>query len=158
MGQRTRLPIAPARTSAVTRVNLLLKGRPLMAVYKNTSSSYRLWPAITNPHTGTTLELQPGEEVDIDLPNEFKDPHLRPADEADQPAGEPQSFATGGVVSAPADVQLQEGEQVVSMTDDLPAPPVPDATIVGPVDKTLPDPNEPDPNHEPSPDGEHEEA
>jgi hypothetical protein len=55
-------------------------------LYQNTSSEQRLWPSLQRPD-GTTLELAPGEEITLDLPLDFEDPHLKP------------SLATGGVVA-----------------------------------------------------------
>lgn len=56
-------------------------------LYKNDSDEARIWPGIQRPDVtnedgqpnqlnGTTLELEAGEE--IDLPNEIRDPYLRP--------------------------------------------------------------------------------
>lgn len=50
-----------------------------MAVYENTSGQARTWLQITHPETGQTLHLEPGEKVNLDLPDEFEDAHLKPA-------------------------------------------------------------------------------
>ncbi len=49
--------------------------------YVNTDSLERVWPNLSNPATGTTLELKPGEVVDLDpknLPEDFEDAFLKP--------------------------------------------------------------------------------
>ena len=48
-----------------------------MGSYTNTSSSRRVWPRIQGPD-GHTLELDPGESVDLDPPEGFADPYLQP--------------------------------------------------------------------------------
>jgi hypothetical protein len=47
-------------------------------LYKNTSDEQRTWPSLQRPD-GATLELAPGEEVDLDLPAGFEDLHLKPS-------------------------------------------------------------------------------
>ena len=49
-----------------------------MTVYVNTSVHARTWLRLQDPETGRTLRLQPGEEVELDLPDEFEDAHLKP--------------------------------------------------------------------------------
>lgn len=46
-----------------------------MAVYRNADYQTRVWPSIQRPN-GRTLELEPGEEVELDLPDDFVDRHL----------------------------------------------------------------------------------
>lgn len=46
--------------------------------YRNTSGMPRVWPAITNPATGTTLALGPDETATLDLGRDFHDPWLTP--------------------------------------------------------------------------------
>jgi len=46
-----------------------------MAVYRNADYLTRVWPHIQRPD-GRTLELEPGEEVELDLPDDFVDRHL----------------------------------------------------------------------------------
>ena len=50
------------------------KGSPVQS-YTNTSSDHRVWPGIRTPD-GLTLELAPGESVDLDV--EVTDPYLQP--------------------------------------------------------------------------------
>lgn len=46
--------------------------------YKNYSEEQRVWPGVQRPD-GTTLELEPGEVVELDdLPEGFNDPYLKP--------------------------------------------------------------------------------
>lgn len=47
-----------------------------MSTYVNRDSLARVWPELADPKKGCTLELQPGEEVDLDLPADFADPFL----------------------------------------------------------------------------------
>lgn len=48
----------------------------MAARYTNTSNATRIWLTLTNPETGTTLELAPGESAELDLPADFTDPFL----------------------------------------------------------------------------------
>lgn len=45
--------------------------------FKNFDSNTRTWLNLQR-EDGRTLELEPGETVDLDLPKDFSDPHLRP--------------------------------------------------------------------------------
>jgi hypothetical protein len=45
--------------------------------FKNHDSNTRMWLTL-HREDGRTLELEPGETVDLDLPKDFSDPHLRP--------------------------------------------------------------------------------
>jgi len=47
-----------------------------MRTYRNTDAHRRVWLSLTDPQTGRTLELAPGEERDLDLPRGFSDPWL----------------------------------------------------------------------------------
>lgn len=66
--------------------------------YRNCSNATRVWPALTNTATGTTLILAPGESADVDAtvhdpaltpePDPTPDPEPVPADPgegADEP-------------------------------------------------------------------------
>ena len=46
-----------------------------MDKYKSTAQHRRVWPSIQRPD-GSTLELDPGETAELDLPKGFKDPAL----------------------------------------------------------------------------------
>ena len=48
-----------------------------MRPYANRDVHRRVWPGIARPN-GRTLELEPDEEAELDLPSDFTDPHLRP--------------------------------------------------------------------------------
>jgi len=44
---------------------------------RNADYQTRVWPSLTDPRTGHTLELEPGEVVKgIELPDDFDDPNL----------------------------------------------------------------------------------
>jgi len=69
-----------------------------MTVYTNASSERRIWPTLTNPATGRTVELAPGQQVELDVP--VNDPYLQIVKVAvvpvldpiqSSPAGEPNS-------------------------------------------------------------------
>lgn len=49
-----------------------------MTLFENTGTSTRIWPRLTNPASATTLELAPGERVELSLDPTFDDPWLRP--------------------------------------------------------------------------------
>lgn len=49
-----------------------------MKTYVNTSSQTRHWLGLTRPDSLRTLELAPGEEAELDLPDNFTDHHLKP--------------------------------------------------------------------------------
>jgi len=45
--------------------------------FKNHDDNRRVWTGI-QLEDGSTLELGPGESIELDLPKSFRDPHLRP--------------------------------------------------------------------------------
>jgi len=45
-------------------------------VFRNTDVHTRVWTSLTDPETGTTLALEPGEEKELDLPEDFEDVNL----------------------------------------------------------------------------------
>lgn len=45
-------------------------------LWKNVDVHTRVWTHLQRPD-GRTLELQPGEEVELDLSGDFDDPYLR---------------------------------------------------------------------------------
>ena len=47
---------------------------------KNPGPHHRVYPHLTNPETGRTLELAPGQKVELDLPEDFEDFNLVPAE------------------------------------------------------------------------------
>ena len=47
-----------------------------MTQVKNTSESRRRWDNLVDTGTQRTLELDPGECADVELPEDFEDPHL----------------------------------------------------------------------------------
>ncbi len=49
-----------------------------MAKFVNQSPDTRIWVGIKDPATGTTLELEPGASVDLDMDKDFHDPYLVP--------------------------------------------------------------------------------
>jgi hypothetical protein len=66
-----------------------------MAVYRNTDVHTRTWGDLINPTThvtesgvvrraGTTLELEPGERAELELPAHFADPYLQPVPDEPQ--------------------------------------------------------------------------
>ena len=46
-----------------------------MPVYRNADYQTRVWPSLQRPD-GRTLELEPGETVELELPEDFTDTHL----------------------------------------------------------------------------------
>jgi hypothetical protein len=48
-----------------------------MQTFVNIDTHTRIWASISVPETGATLELAPGEQVDLDLPKSFDDPYLK---------------------------------------------------------------------------------
>ena len=50
----------------------------MLRTFTNTDVHGRVWPHIQRPD-GSTLELAPGESAEVDLPEEFSDPHLSDA-------------------------------------------------------------------------------
>ena len=63
---------------------------------ENTDVHARTWGSLTNTETGRTLHLGPGEQADVDLPDEFTDTFLKPAkakppkkSSAPEPAADP---------------------------------------------------------------------
>ena len=48
-----------------------------MTEFVNKGSERRVWPGIQR-EDGRTLELDPGESAELDLPPRFKDPYLQP--------------------------------------------------------------------------------
>jgi hypothetical protein len=61
-------------------------------LYKNDSDESRLWPSISTSD-GSTLELAPGEEAELDLPEGFEDEYLKPAGAKAVPASPPTVIA-----------------------------------------------------------------
>jgi hypothetical protein len=49
-----------------------------LKAYFNADVHTRTWNHITRQDTGRTLELAPGEEAELDLPDDFEDPYLTP--------------------------------------------------------------------------------
>lgn len=48
--------------------------------FENTHESSALrWDSLTNADTGTSLELEPGDSAEVDVPEGFDDPWLKPA-------------------------------------------------------------------------------
>jgi hypothetical protein len=72
--------------------------------YENCDNQRRVWPALTAPN-GKTLQLDPGESVDLDLAADFEDPYLVPREPV---VPKRESFATGGVVTDPVPVMSAE--------------------------------------------------
>lgn len=48
-----------------------------LTTYVNTDSAERVWPSLSAPD-GSTLSLEAGESVELDLPDGFADPYLKP--------------------------------------------------------------------------------
>lgn len=72
-----------------------------MTTFVNTSTSMRYWPGITDPETEHTLILDPGQEVELDLPEDFDDAWLKAAGTKNRPAqavapAEPKGDTTEG--------------------------------------------------------------
>ncbi len=44
---------------------------------QSTAEGRRIWGALTNTETGTTLDLEPGEIADTEFPEGFEDPYLK---------------------------------------------------------------------------------
>lgn len=74
--------------------------------YRNADEHSRVFNHLTNPDTGATLELAPGEEVD--LPDEIEDAHLVPVANT-PPALEPEKPKKGrDVAPEPTDDNKEE--------------------------------------------------
>ncbi len=65
-----------------------------MASYTNTDDQQRIWIGLQNAD-GTTVSLEPGGSVELDLPDDFDDPYLKPAQ------GNPASAKTGSPPAPP---------------------------------------------------------
>ena len=44
--------------------------------FVNIGEAVRVWGTISRPDTGQTLQLEPRETADLDLPKDFTDPYL----------------------------------------------------------------------------------
>ena len=64
-----------------------------MPTYRNGDVHTRVWPTLTNPETGRTLELAPGATVDADYGADFTDQYLHEVapPRKPKPSPEPQS-------------------------------------------------------------------
>jgi len=71
-----------------------------MRTYRNAGTEHRVWSRLRDPRTGRTLGLAPGETVDLDLPDDFHDPHLLPADAKAPRSRKPPSEPAAPAVSA----------------------------------------------------------
>lgn len=49
----------------------------MLRTFKNNDHEHRLWPTLQTPD-GKTVDLDPGEKVKLDLPEDFQDTHLVP--------------------------------------------------------------------------------
>jgi hypothetical protein len=79
-------------------------------LYQNTSSEQRTWPAIQ--HDGHTLELAPGEQADLELPEGFEDQYLQPVKaEADAAPKRPRRKAEADDNDVPGDDAGDSGPQ-----------------------------------------------
>lgn len=73
-----------------------------MTTYTNTSAERRTWPHLVSPETNRTLALDPGETVDLDVPDGFSDPYLVPQRRpVRDPRPAPDTKATEPAVTAP---------------------------------------------------------
>lgn len=73
-----------------------------MALFRNTDNVRRTWASLTNTETGRTLELDPGQEADVEVPAGFTDPWLRPVrSPKPAPAPEPAPKAKASDAAAP---------------------------------------------------------
>ncbi len=63
-----------------------------MLRFKNVSEECRIWPSLQCD--GRTLALEAGQEVELDLPDGFDDPYLKPVKplkaKPTEPAAEPE--------------------------------------------------------------------
>lgn len=53
-----------------------------MPVFENTSPVERTWSNLTDSKTGRTVHLAPGDTAEIEVPDGFDDPFLKPVDSA----------------------------------------------------------------------------
>ena len=75
-----------------------------MATVTNTSSSRRHWNHLRNEETGTTLELDPDESAEVELPEGFDDPNL----EVTGDQSEPEAFTqVSTAITASADSESE---------------------------------------------------
>lgn len=67
-----------------------------MPRYVNASAHRRTWSRLRNKETGRTLDLAPGEEAEVEVPQGFEDPYLQAVPSAPQkPRKESDDRATG---------------------------------------------------------------
>lgn len=71
-----------------------------MTTFRNADYQTRVWPDLTDPDSGRTLELGPGDTVDLDLPEGFEDAHLVPV--------APAKAAKAAAPSTPAPTEEQQ--------------------------------------------------
>ena len=48
-----------------------------MNIFFNRDTHTRIWTKISVPATGRTLQLDPGESAELDLPEDYEDPYLK---------------------------------------------------------------------------------
>ncbi len=49
-----------------------------LGLFVNSSPQTRIWDHLVNVNTGTTLELAPGQQAEVNVPEGFEDPYLVP--------------------------------------------------------------------------------
>jgi hypothetical protein len=80
-----------------------------MAKFVNKSFETRMWLGLKDPATGTTLQLRPGESVDLELDADFHDRYL-------VPMANPKSKKT--VKDEPATIHQSEGAESSGSTEE----------------------------------------
>lgn len=50
----------------------------MLQTMKNSSEEEMVWPTLVNHETGRTLSLSPGEQAEVDTPEDFEDTRLVP--------------------------------------------------------------------------------
>lgn len=83
----------------------------------------RVWPHLVNADTGTTLELDPGESADVDVPDGFADAHLSLA--AAKNAAKRDSKRKITRKAAPDNAAAETPEPVEPVTQDPQTPAAP---------------------------------
>ena len=78
-----------------------------MTLYRNADSQTRIWPGLQRPDN-RTLELEAGEEAELDLPAGFKDPWLVPVAVPASAKKADLSAAKAELAKAEADVAAAE--------------------------------------------------
>lgn len=85
-----------------------------MTTFTNTDTSTRVWPSLEDPATHRTLQLAPGESVDLDIPVTPEIPYLTPVKSTKAPKAAPVAVAAPDLALAKADEELAKAQADVA--------------------------------------------